>query len=104
MDNQNVRLDGNQGDRGEILYRVVGEVAVQTVVGGEDAVVAEQPGMAVGGAFGDRFGGEVAARAGAVLDEDLMAPALGELLAESTREDVARPARREADHEAHRLR
>jgi hypothetical protein len=59
--------------------------------------------MPVGRAFRHNLGREVAAGARAVLHHHLLAPALGELLANRAREDVARPAGREADDEAHRL-
>ena len=59
--------------------------------------------MAVGRALRHRLRREVAARAGAVLDHHLLRPALGELLPEGARQDVARPAGGEADDEAHRL-
>src|SRR5258706_4826559 len=96
---QDVGLDRDQRDRREILYRVVAEFAVETLVGRENAVVAEEPGSAVGRALRDDLRGDIAAGPGAVLDHDLLRPELGELLAEGAREDIARAARGEADDE-----
>lgn len=45
-----------------------------------------------------------AARAGAILDQHLLAPDLGELLRHMTRRDVRTAARREPDDDADRLR
>src|SRR5204862_8081389 len=79
----------------------VAELGVKALVGRENAVVAEQPGVAVRCAPGHELRGDIAARARPVLDHDLLAPGFGELLAEGAREDIARPARGEADDEAH---
>src|SRR6185295_3528481 len=103
VNDQDIGLDRHQRDRREILDRIVGEAAVEALVGGEDAVVAEEPGMAVGRAFRGGLCGEVAAGAGAVVYHDLLRPAFRELLAEGAREDVARAAGREPDHKMYRL-
>jgi hypothetical protein len=50
------------------------------------------------------IGGDVAAGAAAVLDDELLAQSLGERLREHARGDVARGARTEADDDAHRPR
>ena len=59
-------------------------------------------------AVGRRLGGgrrrNRAAGAGAVLDDDGLAPAPGELVAERAGHDVDRPARRERHQQVHRLR
>ena len=68
MHDEDVRLDGDQGDRREILDRIERQVPIERRVGGEDAVVAEEPGVAIGRALRDDLGGEVAAGARAVLD------------------------------------
>src|ERR1041384_5057612 len=100
---QDVRLHRHQGNGGEILHRVVAEAAVEALVRGEDAVVAQEPGVAIGRALRHRLGRDVTAGARTVLDHHLLAPALAELLPERSRQDVARAARGESDHEADRL-
>src|SRR5712692_5737045 len=65
---EDVGLDRDQRDRREVLDRVVAELAVKALVGREDAVVAEEPGGAVGRALRDQLGGDIAAGPGAVLD------------------------------------
>src|SRR5712691_8710014 len=100
---EDVGLDRHQRDRREVLHRIVAEAAVQALIGRENAVVAEEPGGAVGRALRDELGGDVAARARPVLDHHLLAPKAGELLAQGAREDVARTSGGEADDEAHRL-
>src|SRR5690606_59492 len=50
-----------------------------------------------------RLGGaQSATRAGAILDDDLLAPDLGELLAEQAGRDIGRAAGRERNNEANR--
>ena len=60
--------------------------------------------VAVVGRVRHEIGGDVAAGAAAVLDDELLAQPLGERLREHARGDVARGARTEADDDAHRPR
>ena len=51
-------------------------------------------GVAVVACFGDYFACDVATGAGAVINDGLLLPACGELLADHARENVRRPAGR----------
>jgi len=53
--------------------------------------MAEKERIAVGGALGHELGAEGAARAGAVLDQHLLLPRLGQLLRHDAREHVVPP-------------
>ena len=81
----------------EVLLGVVGELLVERGVGGEDAVVAHQQRVAVGRGMRGLLGGDVAARAGPVLDDERLVQDFLEPLAEDARQHVARPAGREGD-------
>jgi hypothetical protein len=63
-----------------------------------------QQGVAIRGRFGDRFGSDVAAGAGAVLNDELLAEAIGQPLTHQARLDVGSPAGGKADDDAHRPR
>jgi len=57
---------------------------------------------AVGRGLGDRVGADIAARARAVLDHDLLAETGAELLRDDPRDDVGAAAGREGDDQADR--
>ena len=65
---------------------------------------AEQQRVTVGGRTNDRFGRDVAARAGPVLDNDRLVELLRQPLADQARNDVEVAARRKADQDTHRPR
>ena len=102
IDHQDIGLRADQRDRHEILLRAVGELFVQALVGGEDAVVAHQQRVAVGRRMGDRIGRDIAAGAGPVLDDERHAEQLLHLLADDAGEHVARAAGRERHHQRDR--
>src|SRR5262249_35249455 len=58
--------------------------------------------VAIGRRFHHRLHGDIAARARPVIDDELLAEALRQPLADQPRIDVVRAARREADDDAHR--
>src|SRR6266568_898056 len=64
---------------------------------------AHQHRVSVGRGLGDDVGADIAARAGPVVDHDLLREALGELLRDDASDDVGAAARREGDDEADRL-
>src|SRR4029077_13046407 len=66
-------------------------------------IVRHQKRIAVGRGFGDDLRAEDAVRPGLVLDDELLAPALRELLPDKARDGVGKPARRITDDHAHRL-
>ena len=58
--------------------------------------------VAIRGRLGDRLGSDVAAGAGAVLDDELLAEAIRQPLTHQARLDVGSPAGGKADDDAHR--
>ena len=102
IDHQDVGLGADQADRDEILLGVVVQLLVERGVGGEDAVVAHQQRVAVGSGTGDLLGGDVAAGAGPVLDDEGLVQDVLKPPADDARQHVARPARREGDQQRDR--
>src|SRR5262249_60552226 len=90
-------------DRREVALRIERKRAVKALVRGEDAVVAEEPGIPVWRALRDRLPGNIAASPRPILDHDLLVPSLRDLLPEGAGDDVARAARREPHDEMHGL-
>ena len=64
---------------------------------------AEQDGVAVGPGLRHRFGGEIAARAGAIVHDDLRLQVLGHLRLEQARHHVDAGAGREAHQDGDRV-
>src|SRR5262249_61302598 len=98
-----VRQRREQRDRREVLDDVVSEIGRD---GGIDGVGdgALQQRVAVVRRMRHEIGGDVAAGAAAVLDDELLAELLAERLRQHARGDVARGAGTEADDDAHRPR
>ena len=59
--------------------------------------------VTVGRRFRDCVGADDAARSGTVIDDDGLTPDFSELLADRSRSDIERSARRERHHETNRL-
>ena len=95
------RPGGDAADRRKILVRVVGEALVQRPV--DRHVRGVKDGVAVGRRARDVLVRDVATRAGLVLDDHRLAEVLGELVGREARQEIARAARRIADHELQRL-
>ena len=99
---QEVRHRPQHGDAGEILGGIERQLGVERrrdrVRG--DRVEADR--VAVGGRLGDDVGADIAARARAVLDDELLAGQLTELGADDAGECVGRPAGRKDHDVAHR--
>ena len=100
---EDVRLGSDQGDRLEILLRVVAEILVQAHIDGEQAAGGQQQRVAVGRRAGDRGPGETAAGAGTVLDHEWLLDELFHLPGEDARHHVAGPTRRKADGQRDRF-
>ena len=81
------RLD-QRGDRGEVLDRVVAEARVERRIDGERAGIAEHQHMAVGRRLRHHVGGDDAAGARHVLDDERLAERRGEFLREQPRQHV----------------
>src|SRR6185295_10822653 len=91
------------GHRDEILLRVVVQLLVDVLVGGDHRTRGKEQRVAVGRGARRLRGADAAARAAAVLDDYLLAPDLAQLLAEEARRDVGRTARGKGNDETHRL-
>ena len=89
-------------DRHE-LGPVVGQRLVEVVVDRQGAGRAAQQGVAVGLGAPDDLGADIAARAGAVIDDHRLSPGGGELLADQAAQNVGRAAGREGHDDAHLL-
>jgi len=91
-------------DRREIRQRVERDLREHVRVDHHRAVEAEQQRVAVGRGLRHLLGADVAARAGAVLDDHLLAEADAERLGHHARAVVGDAAGGERHHDAHRLR
>ncbi len=85
------------------LLRVVGHLAVQRLVDAVRAHGAHQQRVAVRRRLGHDVGADVAAGAGAVLHDELLAEGLGQFGRQRARQDVGGAAGGEGHHDAHRL-
>ena len=85
---------GDEADRGEILARVVADIAVERRIDGQRAGAAEPQRVAVGHALGDLAGGDAAACAATIFDHDLLAQRLAHFLGGGPRHEVVAAAGR----------
>src|SRR3954453_1939033 len=95
MHHQRVRRGGDPPDRGEVLARVIANVGIEIRPDRERAGIAETDGVAGGIGLCERAGADSAAGAGAVVDDDLLAERLAELIADRTDDDARSAPRRE---------
>ena len=102
MDDQQVRGEGDQRDRGEVALRLIGQGAVEGEAGGVHGRARHGGGVAVRHAAGDVLGGDEAGGAGAVLHHDGLAQPGGERVRQEAGGDVGAAAGREAQDEAGR--
>ena len=102
-DRHDVRKSNDAGNRCDVVDEVEAELFVERRVDGVHCA-AEQERVAVGGCANDRFGCQIAARAGPVLDNDRLMKLLRHRLADQTRNDVEVPAGCKANQDMHRPR
>ena len=102
---RNEHLGGvhDERHRCEIAHRVVGQLVVQRRADRDRAGAGHEQRQAVGGRLGHVLGRDAGVRAGLVLDDHRVAELLAELLGHHARDEVDRPARREAEDEPRRL-
>lgn len=97
---EHVREGHAHGDGGQVLQRVVAHLH-HVGRDAQRAHGAEQQHGTIRRAVGDPGMGELAARAGLVLDDDALADVFAQLLGDDAGRDVGRAAGSEADHEGH---
>ena len=89
----------DQHDRGEGLLRIERQVLVHQLVVRERPRRAEQYRVTVGGRFGDDSRADIAACAGAIVDDELLAKRLAKMLCKRARQQVGPPTRgKRQDH------
>ena len=93
MDDEAADEVADPADGREVLRRVVGRLAQQRLHG-ERRVGREQKRVAVGRGLGRRLGADDAARPAAVLDHELLAEGLGELVGPGPADEIGGAARR----------
>src|SRR6266704_3399548 len=98
------RRDDAPRNRHEVALRVVREVLVQARVDRDRGVRRDEKGVTVGRGLRRRLGADVAARAGAVVDDELLLERLGERLRELARIEIRAAARRRGHDEPDRPR
>ena len=102
MREHDIRRCAGQCDRCEILVRIVGIVGVKARIDHE-ARTRHQDRRAVGRGTGDLGHADIAAGAGTVLDIELLAEALRQLVGQQPRHEVARAAGGERRDDLHRM-
>ena len=98
------RCAGDGRDRLEVLDRVERKLRIEARVDRLRARIGHEQRVAVGRGLRDRVGADDAARAGAILDHDGLAPLLAQQLPDLAREHVGRAARRLRDDQLDDLR
>jgi hypothetical protein len=98
---EHVRRLRGEGHGLETLDRIPLQVLEQRGIGRVVAGVGEQEGVPVRLGTRHLAGGDVAAGATLVVDDDLLAEFLGQALGEQARGEVRRPARRGGHHQRH---
>jgi hypothetical protein len=96
--NQHVGEETDQRHRGEIGQRIVIDRFKEVAVDGQSGR-GDVHGVAVGSGAGDELGGDIAAGAGLVLDDHLLAPDLREPRADDAADAVDAAAGREGHDE-----
>ena len=97
------RQADQRGDRREVLDRVVAEVRIERRVDRHRAGIAEHQHMAVGRRLGDHVGGDDAAGARHVLDDEGLAERVGEFFREQPRQHVGIAAGAGGRDQPHRM-
>ena len=94
---------GHQGDGHKVLDGVVGQLGVQRAVDAVGAHGAHQQRVAVAGRLGHHLGTHVAARARAVVHDELLPERLGQLGRHGAGQDVGGATGRKGHHDAYGL-
>ena len=100
IDGEHIGAGGEDRDRHEILHRVERLLVEPRIDRMRDRDDEER--VAVGRGLGGEIGADHAAGAGAIVDEDLLAEVLAELVGDDAADDVVAAAGRERDDQADR--
>jgi hypothetical protein len=104
MDRETDDVRAGVGNGREVLHRVERRIFVEKDVAGHDGVGADHQRVAVGRRARHIGGGDIAAHARPVVDDDGLAPRGVEPFGHGAREQIAGRARRIADHDGDRPR
>src|SRR6266849_6561427 len=100
---QELRYPGDEGDRGEILERIIENLLLQGGADRQRAGAGDRDRITIRLGLRHVIGAERARGAGAVVDDDQLPEQLLHLLAEHPADDVVRSARRKGYNESNRL-
>src|SRR6266404_409506 len=100
---QQLRHPGDEGDRREILERIIENLLLQGGADRQRAGARDRDGVTIRLGLSHIIGPERTARAGTIVDDDQLPEQLLHLLAKDASDDVVRPARREGYNEPYRL-
>ena len=99
---QRARLRDQLRDRGDVLFRIVGQLREQQRVNGQRAADADADRGAVGRGLGDGIGADIAAGAGLVLDDErAVGIFFAQLVGDQPGDDIGRRSRTEGGDDMH---
>ena len=102
IDVDHIGLRAHECDRCKVLGRIEADLLIEADIGRQNAVGAKEQRVAIRRRARHHLAGDIAARAGTVLDHDRLADDLLELARDQARHHIARPAGRKSKHHCHR--
>src|SRR6476661_673587 len=94
---------GDHRDGSEIIDGVIGQFAKQWQTRSQHTTIREKQRVTIGCRLCGRSSSNPSARAAAIVDDDRLAPSLGESLFQDTTQSVGSPTRRRRDQQTNRL-
>ena len=88
MDHQRDRCHPNPADRRKILAQIIARIGIETRGNAERSGVSQHDRVSVGRASGDLLGSNRPSCSGALVNDDLLAKRLGELVGDDARDDA----------------
>jgi len=104
MHDQRVRLRREYADGCQVAQHVDRHLAVEAGIDGDGGVGDAEQGVAIGRRLRGEFRADIAVRAGAIVDHELLARRVAERLAEHARDEIGAAARRIRHDHAHSAR
>src|SRR5262245_50086783 len=98
MDHQRVRSHSNPADGRKILAWIIARIGIETRGNAERSGVSQHDRVSVGRASGDLLGSNCPSRSGALVNNDLLAKCLGELIGDDPSNDAGATAGRKGVH------